>query len=530
MITNSLSQKFNSFGYLLINEPVWSLLLFFVISIMWRMIRSTLLILFVLTFSIGFSQQEDVLIWGIYLDLEDGKARNAAKSLSQGGYVLRVDDRFESPYFLLSPGTTDGITRFMRSKRRDGIRVHGFVPNSEECNEKSFVRDSLIKYKHMRNNFITQFAIQTENNVPPRVGKAGPEAVKKYIGNQNWRFRKYLKQKANPGDMSNFAWTALGSPINENWPVSEISYEFIKKRKKLATLRFDTIPGNSIDKLNAFRIGKCEPYERTTKFQELYGLGPDRYKPMYYVPRSSKNTVKRFELHFEKNKSDYSQEDIREIVDVLRSENLSIQRARVEGYASVEGTLENNIKLQENRAKILLDVLQRYNDEQILLDTVITRETWELFRSEIKQTRYSWLDTLDDQGIKNRLEDQTLSQALEPILQKGRRAVLTLSLSSKLTDEEKVDFVVKDLNAALYFLCNPEKQTFEFDYRRRLYGILNYMESAVGRGIMSRESVLAQIEGNDVITDVLFYKLYRDHQDKKLSGVFDTRQVIGDWQ
>lgn len=138
----------------------------------------------------------------------------------------------------------------------------------------------------------------------------------------------------------------------------------------------------------------------------------------------------KFIIPFEKNKSEYTQEDIKPIYDSLRLTDFNIKTINIKAYSSVEGSLERNIELQEQRANSIVEALQSFQKPTIK-NKVTSSENWVEFLNDIKSTEYSALSSLSKKEIKAKLVGK-FSKDLEPILKNHRKAVLELGL-------EKID-------------------------------------------------------------------------------------------
>ncbi|WP_303316805.1 hypothetical protein Q4Q34_08350 [Flavivirga abyssicola] len=145
-----------------------------------------------------------------------------------------------------------------------------------------------------------------------------------------------------------------------------------------------------------------------------------------YILRSK--TLK-FKIPFEKNKSEYSQEDIKPIYDSLRLTDFNIKSINIKAYSSVEGSLERNIELQEQRANSIVAALQTFQKPTIKIE-VSSSENWVEFLNDIKDTKFENLGKLKKNLVKAKLVG-ALSQEMEPILQYHRKAVLELELEKK---------------------------------------------------------------------------------------------------
>ncbi|KJD36889.1 hypothetical protein PW52_00030 [Tamlana sedimentorum] len=142
-----------------------------------------------------------------------------------------------------------------------------------------------------------------------------------------------------------------------------------------------------------------------------------------------KNKTLKFKIPFEKNKSEYSQADIKPIYDSLRLTDFNIKTINIKAYASVEGSLERNIELQEQRANSIVSALQTFQKPTIQT-TVSSSENWVEFLNDIKGTSHEGLGKLSKNEVKAKLVG-SLSNTLEPILQNHRKAVLELELEKK---------------------------------------------------------------------------------------------------
>ncbi|MDO6760511.1 hypothetical protein Q4566_09905 [Tamlana sp. 2_MG-2023] len=161
-----------------------------------------------------------------------------------------------------------------------------------------------------------------------------------------------------------------------------------------------------------------------------------------------KNKTLKFKIPFEKDKSEYSQEDVKPIYDSLRLTDYYIKSININAYASVEGSLERNMELQEQRANSIVAALQTFQQPTIET-TVSTSENWVEFLNDIKGTPYEGLNQLTKEQVKGKLAGG-LSAQLEPVLERHRKAVLELELERK--DKYKLmseDVLLEKFHAAL---------------------------------------------------------------------------------
>ncbi|SFZ89794.1 hypothetical protein SAMN05428642_101566 [Flaviramulus basaltis] len=142
-----------------------------------------------------------------------------------------------------------------------------------------------------------------------------------------------------------------------------------------------------------------------------------------------KNKTLKFKIPFKKNKAEYSQEDIKPIYDSLRLTDFNIKAINIRAYSSIEGRLERNIELQEQRANSIVKALQAFQKPTIRT-SISSSENWVEFLNDINGTKYESLAELSKEEVKAKLVGD-LSNEIEPILTKHRKAVLELELEKK---------------------------------------------------------------------------------------------------
>ncbi len=491
-------------------------------------IFSGIILSLVLTQNI-FSQSQNyerVPVWGIYLDLTDPDARKAASDISKAGFSRYFDFNDGKNFLVLNTGDISFITQVLRKKRKDGIIVRKESINFDEnCKSDVISSDSIIQYKNILNNFYNQFHVQLPEHTPEKYNlESGIE--KKYYNSQEKKFKKYVKNKIRSNPFPAYYWLPLGTEYDFAEDV-DLSYVFYNGKKELLTLRFDTLPGKNAHKLEAFEEGECADFDRNTFFKDLNISMPESDYFRNYRPRNNVTFGKKFTVNFEKNSSDYSSDDINQIVSFIRDNSYSIISAEVEGYASVEGTYENNQKLMKRRADVLISILEKYNDELIELDTLIVSENWEKFETQIKGSKFEWLLDLSQDSIKSLLEFDTLSSKMEPMLADQRKAILNLKLSQKLSESEKIEEIFKNYHQYSSFVINPERNTTKRNFEPILLGILNYIENMVENKTIDSAVVAENLPKGPLLIDLYFQKLLTDYYiNKKIGSKVPAEEIL----
>lgn len=142
-----------------------------------------------------------------------------------------------------------------------------------------------------------------------------------------------------------------------------------------------------------------------------------------------KNKSLKFIVPFKKNKSEYLPEDIKPMYDSLRLTDFNIKKISIRAYSSIEGSLERNIELQEQRANSIAAALQTYQKPTIVTE-IHSSENWVEFLNDIEGTPYNELKELSKQQLKAKLVG-AFSAEMEPYLKKHRKAVISLELEKK---------------------------------------------------------------------------------------------------
>ena len=161
-----------------------------------------------------------------------------------------------------------------------------------------------------------------------------------------------------------------------------------------------------------------------------------------------KNKTLKFIIPFKKNKSNYSQADIKPIYDSLRLTDFNIKAINIKAYSSVEGIESRNIELQKLRANSIVAALQTFQKSTIQTE-VTSSENWVEFFNDIKGTKYAYLSTLSKNEVRDKIAG-TISREMEPILKNHRKAVLELELEKKdKYKTQSVEVLVGKFNEAI---------------------------------------------------------------------------------
>ncbi|SFZ89793.1 hypothetical protein SAMN05428642_101565 [Flaviramulus basaltis] len=156
----------------------------------------------------------------------------------------------------------------------------------------------------------------------------------------------------------------------------------------------------------------------------------------------------KFVIPFKKNKSEYSQADIKPIYDSLKLTDFNIKAINIKAYSSIEGIESRNIELQKLRGKSIVAALQSFQKPTIETN-VSSLENWVELFNDIENTPYKYLSLLTKNEIKEKIAG-SISKQMEPIFKNHRKAVVELELVKKdKYSSEMADVLLKRFNSAI---------------------------------------------------------------------------------
>ncbi|BAV07318.1 hypothetical protein FLA_3341 [Filimonas lacunae] len=134
-------------------------------------------------------------------------------------------------------------------------------------------------------------------------------------------------------------------------------------------------------------------------------------------------------IPFAKSKAVFHEADIKALRDTLAKHNLYVRQMDIRAYSSVEGSVTANELLQRKRAAAVVAGLQKYQHAPIQ-HTITSFENWVEFYKDVEDTDFDELGYLTKAEVKQKLKNATLLGKIEPLLQKERKAVVTVYLDN----------------------------------------------------------------------------------------------------
>src|SRR4051812_1206243 len=105
-----------------------------------------------------------------------------------------------------------------------------------------------------------------------------------------------------------------------------------------------------------------------------------------------------------------------------------IQKTNLQTFSSIEGSTAGNLKLQEQRAANIAEIVKKYSSDSLTFKTQAT-ENWDDFFALIENTEVGYLKNLSKEKIKEKLRSKPLLDSLDYLLRINRTALLTLNLN-----------------------------------------------------------------------------------------------------
>jgi len=164
-----------------------------------------------------------------------------------------------------------------------------------------------------------------------------------------------------------------------------------------------------------------------------------------FEPRSE-SALLTFNIPFEKNKSEFKQEDVKPFIEALHEPDFNIDGLYIYAYSSIEGDSVANAKLQRKRAESVTKVLQQMQQSKIT-PNIITNDSWQLFQLEMEDGKFDYLTKMTKQEAVAKINHtKGLAEELEPTLGKERFAQMVMDVTYDISGAKEEKFSVIQFN------------------------------------------------------------------------------------
>ena len=205
-----------------------------------------------------------------------------------------------------------------------------------------------------------------------------------------------------------------------------------------------------------------------------------------------------FVIPFEKNKYEYKNEDLKPIRDTLNLSYYNIKSIRIRAYSSVEGSEEKNLELQKKRGESIIAALQSFQNLPITED-VVASENWVEFLLDISNTPFAPLKLLSKKDIKKELDKKSVSDQIEPLLKKERKAILFIDLEKKT---QFSDLSETDAKKTFADALKQNKLDVAYDIQQAIFQNVEtkkYSENIVGELEIPQEATYQSLLLNQLV-------------------------------
>lgn len=432
-------------------------------------IRALILGISLLIAAPTYSQIKDELIWTSTLeDNSEEEYRKNYLRLAKGGYRLDLGDLSVGKvtiHFTSLPTITSSIPG-----AGDGLAFNYQNKNGQ-------LRELFIQRNQIRTQLREQFEIYLDEKMSTMRIRGSAD---KYRKNQVKDFELVLKGKKKGVKWRDYTWPIEIGLVDDIDPAKPYTISFVCQKVPYAKLKFDSLYSDLAQSLPQLDNEACEPFDRYSYYRKYFGMSYQGFRYRPYRPRAGIPRKKNFRIYFDQASSSYQRKEVNAILKYLNDSNLVIQTAKVMAFASVEGDSAINMRLQQQRAEVLMNTLEKANNDSIEI-SIETREDWGLFRSQISKTPYR--NRYDREDWKRLLVNDSIRSKLEKFLKQQRRAELFLTLTQRLTEEEKVTVALGDFQRYVRRYKPTAPPDRRIQQVRRIYAIKKYLEIQGERGV-----------------------------------------------
>ncbi|MCB0481702.1 MAG: hypothetical protein KDC83_09730 [Flavobacteriales bacterium] len=168
-----------------------------------------------------------------------------------------------------------------------------------------------------------------------------------------------------------------------------------------------------------------------------------------YIPKESFTWIE-FQIEYKKNQTVPNSGEVDRIKKQLGAQEYNIEKIEIEAFASIEGTANDNERLFERRAQIIIDELEEIHEKKIPY-SVVTKENWQMFRFQMESSQdFQYLAKMPDEEARNKVNELLkASDALEGYLQHERYAKVRIKVTPKPSTQWNIYRALRELKTLL---------------------------------------------------------------------------------
>ena len=166
-----------------------------------------------------------------------------------------------------------------------------------------------------------------------------------------------------------------------------------------------------------------------------------------YVPKADTFAID-ISIGFEKSSSQIKSSEIDSLIEQIKGKELEVKSVKIEAFASIEGTEENNQSIFENRTKELILRLKEFQQREIVWSLNAT-ENWSLFYDQIIGTDWFYLNSLSRSKVRAAVNNPENQAELEPLFSAQRTAEIHIVVLPELNDKWKFTLAQSEWNSLI---------------------------------------------------------------------------------
>jgi uncharacterized protein YkwD len=228
----------------------------------------------------------------------------------------------------------------------------------------------------------------------------------------------------------------------------------------------------------------------------------------------SESALLTFNIPFEKNKSEFKQEDVKPFIDALHEPDFNIDGLYLYAYSSIEGDSVTNFKLQHKRAESVTKVLEQMQHNKIS-PIIVTNDSWVLFQMEMEDGKYDYLTKLSKHEAINKINHtKGLAEELEPNLAKERFAQVVMDVTYDISGSKEENFCTVLFNRTAK--AGNVKQAYKImDYIAQKTKEKKYSQSAINKLEIPNDAKLVGLQMNKVYYNYILNNKVVSEEDYK---------------
>lgn len=153
--------------------------------------------------------------------------------------------------------------------------------------------------------------------------------------------------------------------------------------------------------------------------------------PDLEIKKDTFNGVLTFNIPFKRGKSTIDNSQKSDLTKRLEIYKPFVKSIKIKTYSSIEGSSDLNLKLQKERAENLKETILSICNTQLNTE-IETKENWDQFFDEIKNTHFNYLTSYSKDKIKEVLQSKSVLDSLDVILKATRIAKVEVDISTSI--------------------------------------------------------------------------------------------------